>query len=309
MASPSHSALPGGVPEPDLELVPMQEANEVHGSTGEAAEPHASTAAPPSSADSYKVWGAADDATQGGRRIQNRLSRTRTRNVGGTRQGMRAGMASWMKLRVDKAVKGARQRVRASRRERDVQSLENDKKLNPHMYEEEIKSLGSLFDQYADEASDGTLFITQEAVKLMLDEALVFLYQKIDMDRSGHLDMAEVKTLLESLGQRTTNIEMVAVMAELDSDMDGQIDFAEFKRWWDERQYETTENQERELNDLFCAVDTDGSGVIDWNEFLEMIACVPTALPAPLSLRSLLFSLCFLPCRFSSPGSNSSGTS
>lgn len=183
-----------------------------------------------------------------------------------------------LKVKMQKHVNAAKANVRANRRAADVEGLARDVKLHPEMVEDEIKSLGSLFDEYADEDGSGHLYISRVAVKRMLDEALEFMYSKIDMDRSGILDKVEIKALLTSLGHATTNAEVEQVMADLDHDNSGNVDFREFKRWWDQRQFETQENQERELKDLFAAVDKDGSGHIDWHEFLQMIACVPTGL-------------------------------
>ena len=164
--------------------------------------------------------------------------------------------------------------VRQKKREADVDGFERDKKLHPHMLGDEIKSLGQLFDQYAEESATGELYLDRRAVTRILDEALEVLYGKLDMDRSGTLDKAEVKNLLESLGSPTTDAEMDQVMAELENSGDGTVDFQEFKRWWEHRHHETREHQDRELDDLFAIVDKDHSGQIDWAEFLQLISCV-----------------------------------
>lgn len=179
-----------------------------------------------------------------------------------------------LKARMQKHIRRAKLSVRQKKREADVAGFERDKKLHPHMLGDEIKSLGQLFDEYADESATGELYLDRRAVKHILDEALEFLYGKLDMDRSGTLDKAEVKHLLESLGTPTTHAEMDQVMAELDSSGDDTVDFQEFKNWWERRQYETREHQDRELDDLFATVDKDHSGQIDWAEFLQLIACV-----------------------------------
>ena len=168
----------------------------------------------------------------------------------------------------------AKLRVRQKKREADVDGFERDKKLHPHMLGDEIKSLGQLFDKYAAESATGELYLDRRAVKHILDEALEFMYGKLDMDRSGTLDKAEVKNLLESLGSPTTHAEMDQVMAELENSGDGTVDFQEFKRWWEHRHHETREHQDRELDDLFAIVDKDHSGQIDWAEFLQLISCV-----------------------------------
>lgn len=179
-----------------------------------------------------------------------------------------------LKLRMRKHAARARISVRHEQREADLAGLERDKLLFPNMLEEEIMSLGRLFDEYAEETAPGELYINQAGVKRMLDEALQYLYEAIDMDRSGNLDKTEVKALLDALSHPTTSAELDQVMAELDADNDAKVGYSEFKQWWVRRQYETEENQERELQDLFAVVDKDGSGRIDWHEFLHLIACV-----------------------------------
>ena len=57
-----------------------------------------------------------------------------------------------------------------------------------------------------------------------------------------------------------------------DADGDEKVGLREFMGWWEHRQYETRENQDRELEDLFKAVDNDGSGRIDWEEFLNLVS-------------------------------------
>lgn len=161
--------------------------------------------------------------------------------------------------------------LRHEARQKDAIGLERDKQLHPHMLEAEIKSLGWLFDEYA-EGSSNDLYIDRTAVQRMLDEALEDLYNKLDSDRSGTLDKSEIKALLNSLGVPTTSAEIRQLMTDLDADGDEKVGLREFMGWWEHRQYETRENQDRELEDLFKAVDNDGSGRIDWEEFLNLVS-------------------------------------
>ena len=62
-------------------------------------------------------------------------------------------------------------------------------------------------------------------------------------------------------------------MEEMDDDGSGEVDFEEFRVYWHTTQYPEEEDYDREIADLFAAVDVDGSGKIEWGEFLEMIGC------------------------------------
>lgn len=170
----------------------------------------------------------------------------------------------------------AQVRLRRKRRRENIEALRREMRLHPHLLQEEIQSLGEVFDTHAHENVSGVLCIDRAAVVAIMDENLVHLFNDIDTDHSGHLDHSEVGQLLAALGQNMNKAEFSELMLELDDDSSGVVDYAEFKCWWEERLYGTHENRERELADLFAAVDLDGSGEIDWEEFLEMISCAAT---------------------------------
>lgn len=241
------------VPETDLEAVALTSKGEDDDASGSRAD---QGGAPPDDSDPARTYRATDD--------------------GGVAETTKLTVDSGFLLRVKMKRQASRAKVslRQKRRGTYLDALAQDKQLYPHLLDAEIISLGQLFEEYADENSTGVLHINQAAVKKMLDDALQFLYEKIDIDRSGTLDKKEVRTLLEALGYHASRSELVQVMAELDADNDDKVDCKEFKEWWMRRQYETEENQERELQDLFAVVDKDGSGQIDWHEFLQLIACV-----------------------------------
>eukprot|EP01044_Picomonas_judraskeda_P001146 COSAG03_NODE_63_length_15223_cov_32.095940_5_plen_939_part_00 len=147
------------------------------------------------------------------------------------------------------------------------------KKSAPHLLDAEIRDLRAVFQRYAndsDNQSERQLSI--EAIQNLLDHSLKEMYEQLDDDRSGALERQEIKHLLQLFGMPTTDAEMDSCMADLDGDNSGQVEFEEFKKWWDKSQFVTEENQKRELQDLFDAVDTDRSGAIDWEEFLHMVS-------------------------------------
>lgn len=49
-----------------------------------------------------------------------------------------------------------------------------------------------------------------------------------DKDRSGTIDVWELRQVLEAMGQQPTEEELFQMISEVDEDMSGAIDFAEF---------------------------------------------------------------------------------
>ncbi len=58
------------------------------------------------------------------------------------------------------------------------------------------------------------------------------VFQLVDTDRSGHICEAELGTLLEKLGVEATPGEVSALFSELDQDGSGEVDFGEFLDWY-----------------------------------------------------------------------------
>jgi Ca2+-binding EF-hand superfamily protein len=67
-------------------------------------------------------------------------------------------------------------------------------------------------------------------------------FEKFDVDRSGSIDAWELKSTLEAMGQRPTDEEVFALLAECDEDGSGQIDFSEFLRVIAKQKQATSKN-------------------------------------------------------------------
>lgn len=65
-------------------------------------------------------------------------------------------------------------------------------------------------------------------------------FNLIDQDESGYIDVAEIKTVLQELGQDTTAEDLKDILVALDSNDDGHISFDEFKSWWQSEQHDGT---------------------------------------------------------------------
>jgi hypothetical protein len=60
------------------------------------------------------------------------------------------------------------------------------------------------------------------------------LFQEIDEDKSGTLELEELSELTKSLGQELSPRELKVAMAAMDKDSSGEVDFDEFYVWWNE---------------------------------------------------------------------------
>lgn len=64
------------------------------------------------------------------------------------------------------------------------------------------------------------------------EKRLMRKFKKLDLDNSGALDQAEVAALIESLGMSLNKKQLKVAMKAMDVDGSGEIDFEEFKGWW-----------------------------------------------------------------------------
>jgi Ca2+-binding EF-hand superfamily protein len=142
----------------------------------------------------------------------------------------------------------------------------------PHLQGAEVRALESLF-FYWD--TDGSGEISLEEMMYMMERVVQDLFDKTDKDGSGHLDADEVRQLALQLGQNLRDAELAEAMEQMDgADGNGMISFDEFESWWLGKggSVSSAEAHAEELADLFSEVDTDGSGAIDVDEFIGMIA-------------------------------------
>jgi Ca2+-binding EF-hand superfamily protein len=131
----------------------------------------------------------------------------------------------------------------------------------------EIVALYDLFQDWADGDDDINL---QEMV-VLLDKLVKDAFDKYDTDHSGCIDKTEVLDLMDELGLVLSPKDLDAAMKEMDTDDSGEVQYGEFKAWWESNDDTTQEQKDMELKDLFSEVDLDGSGSIDWHEFLHAI--------------------------------------
>ena len=77
--------------------------------------------------------------------------------------------------------------------------------------------------QVVDAKGRQEMVLTQEEIDGCRDAFLAF-----DKDRSGTIDVWELRQVLEAMGQKPTEEELFQMISEVDDNMSGSIDFGEF---------------------------------------------------------------------------------
>merc|ERR1740117_2746673 len=78
---------------------------------------------------------------------------------------------------------------------------------------------------------------------------------------TGSIPIADMGTVLRSLGQNPTEAELAALCEEVDKDKSGTIEFEEFVDLMS-RTNKTQDQMEEEIKNAFLTFDADGSGFI-----------------------------------------------
>merc|ERR1719359_164811 len=95
-------------------------------------------------------------------------------------------------------------------------------------------------------------------------------FNLFDKKRTGYIPIADMGTVLRSLGQNPTEAELQALVEEVDKDKSGTIEFDEFVDLMS-RTNKTQEQMEEEIRNAFLTFDADGSGFIDRDELVNVL--------------------------------------
>merc|ERR1711990_958462 len=95
-------------------------------------------------------------------------------------------------------------------------------------------------------------------------------FNLFDKKRTGSIPIADMGTVLRSLGQNPTEAELAALVEEVDKDKSGPIEFDEFCDLM-ARTNKTQEQMEEEIKNAFLTFDADGSGFIDREELVNVL--------------------------------------
>ena len=89
---------------------------------------------------------------------------------------------------------------------------------------------------------------------------LMEAFSLFDKDRNGTITSKELGTVMRSLGQNPTEVELQDMINEVDANHNGVIDFPEFLSMMT-RQMNSDEREE-EIREAFRVFDKDGNGLI-----------------------------------------------
>ena len=113
------------------------------------------------------------------------------------------------------------------------------------------------------------MVLSQEDIDNCREAFLAF-----DKDRSGTIDVWELRQVLEAMGQAPTEDELFHVISEVDENMSGSIDFGEFVKVV-ESQKKRAENfdDENDMIDAYVAVGgkPDKSGHVKRETLIQII--------------------------------------
>jgi len=113
------------------------------------------------------------------------------------------------------------------------------------------------------------MVLTQEEIDGCRDAFLAF-----DKDRSGTIDVWELRQVLEAMGQKPTEEELFQMISEVDDNMSGSIDFGEFLKVI-ENQKSRAENfdDESDMIDAYvaCGGEADKSGHVKKSTLVKII--------------------------------------
>ncbi|GAX73998.1 hypothetical protein CEUSTIGMA_g1448.t1 [Chlamydomonas eustigma] len=96
-------------------------------------------------------------------------------------------------------------------------------------------------------------------------------FSLFDKQGNGYITIDELGPAMRSLGQNPSQQELNEMVLEIDADGTGTVDFHEFLMLMD-RKMQTNTNEEEQIRDAFKVFDRDGNGSISATE-LKHVMC------------------------------------
>ena len=111
--------------------------------------------------------------------------------------------------------------------------------------------------------------LTQDEIDGCRDAFLAF-----DKDRSGAIDVWELRQVLEAMGQKPTEEELFQMISEVDENNSGSIDFGEFIKVIEKQKEKASKfDDESDMIDAFvaCGGNADKSGHVERTTLVKII--------------------------------------
>ncbi|XP_063725495.1 uncharacterized protein LOC134853428 [Symsagittifera roscoffensis] len=106
------------------------------------------------------------------------------------------------------------------------------------------------------------------------------VFDDFDTDGSGTVNIAELRDMLELLGQKVTESELKKMMGEVDVDGSGEVTFEEFCDMMAQKQTEGGNvDIETELRDVFRMFDKKDQGYITYSDLKQILKMLSISLP------------------------------
>ncbi|CDF37480.1 Calmodulin [Chondrus crispus] len=94
-------------------------------------------------------------------------------------------------------------------------------------------------------------------------------FSLFDKDGDGSISVVELGTVMRNMGQNPTEGELQQMISEVDADGNGLIDFAEFVTLMARKMNNT--DKDAEIREAFNVFDKDGSGKISGDELRQIM--------------------------------------
>lgn len=96
-------------------------------------------------------------------------------------------------------------------------------------------------------------------------------FNLFDKDSNGTIDSEELREVMTQLGQAPSPQELIDMIHEIDADNNGVIDFEEFLQMMTKHKQDGVHDVRTDLQQAFEVFDTNGDGVISRDELQNMM--------------------------------------